>query len=332
MKSIITIALLCGTIFTQGQDSLGFKQTEHGTSYKIVPIGKGAPLAHGNFFEFSYAMRYKDAQKDSLLHSSEEVSNSMAILDTASTPAYIYNIFIQCRNGDSVVMQAPVDSVYVGTALPNGFAKDGYLTSSYRIVHVYTTKAEADSVYQVLNTIAQQKAAVRARAQAQADDKTIQNYLAVKGINAVKAPMGTYVEITVPGKGKKVDANVEVQVNYTGQTLAGKVFDSNTDPAFGHVEPISVKMWEPSVIQGWIEGLPYFSLGSKGRLYIPSGLAYGAQGAGSDIGPNEILIFDVEVVKLTANNAPDVPLTPPKIPAKKPVAKKPVKKVVKKKG
>lgn len=331
MKAIITAVLVLGALLTQGQDSLGFKPTEHGTRYKIISTGTGAPLAYGHFFEFTYVMRYKDAQKDSVLHSSEETSNSMAILDTVSTPAYIYNIFIQCRNGDSVIMQTLVDSAYYGAPIPNGFSRNGYLSSGYQIVNVYTDKAKADSVYQLLSTIAQQKAVAKAKVQAAADDKTIEDYLSAKGINAVKAPMGTYIETLVAGKGGKIDNNVEVLVNYTGRTLAGKVFDSNTDPAFGHVEPISVKMGEPSVIQGWIEGLPYFAQGGKGRLYIPSRLAYGTQGAGSDIGPNEVLIFDVEVLKVISPKAPVAPVAPKKAPAKKPVAKKPVKKAVKKK-
>jgi FKBP-type peptidyl-prolyl cis-trans isomerase FkpA len=330
MKSVITLVLTLGAFLAQAQDSLGFKLTDRGTRYKIIAIGTGAPMAYGNFFEFSYEMHYKDAGKDSLLNSSEQASNSIAVLDTASTPAYIYNIFSQCRMGDSVVLQVPVDSAYVGGPLPDGFSKNGYFTSSYRIVNVYTDRTVADSVFQQLSKVAQLKAEAKARALAEADDNTIVNYLAVKGINAVKAPMGTYIETQALGKGNKIDANVEVGINYTGRTLAGKVFDSNTDPAFGHVEPISVKMWEPSVIQGWIEGLPYFSLGAKGRLYIPSGLGYGPQGAGSDIGPNEILIFDVEVVKITPKPMPPAPKLLKKAPAKKPVAKKAVKKAGKK--
>jgi FKBP-type peptidyl-prolyl cis-trans isomerase FkpA len=285
MKSIIAIVLTLGAFSAQAQDSLGFKQTDRGTKYKIIATGTGTPMSYGNFFEFTYEMRYKDAAKDSLLSSSALASNSMAVLDTVSTPPYIYNIFSQCRNGDSIVLQVSVDSAYGDAPISNGISKNGYFISSYRIVNVYTDKATADSVYEQLTKVAQLKAEAKARAQSAAEDKIILNYLAAKGINAVKAPMGTYVETLVPGKGKKIDENVEVQVNYTGRTLAGKAFDSNTDPAFGHVEPIAVKMWEPSVIPGWIEGLAYFSLGTKGRLYIPSGLAYGAQGAGAILAP-----------------------------------------------
>jgi FKBP-type peptidyl-prolyl cis-trans isomerase len=52
------------------------------------------------------------------------------------------------------------------------------------------------------------------------------------------------------------------------------------------------------VIKGWTEGLLYLKEGGKATLYIPSDLAYGKQGAGSDIGPDETLIFDVELVKI----------------------------------
>ena len=52
------------------------------------------------------------------------------------------------------------------------------------------------------------------------------------------------------------------------------------------------------VIPGWVEALQLMKAGSKWRLYIPSSLAYGPQGAGSVIGPNATLIFDVELIKV----------------------------------
>jgi FKBP-type peptidyl-prolyl cis-trans isomerase FklB len=59
-----------------------------------------------------------------------------------------------------------------------------------------------------------------------------------------------------------------------------------------------------SVIKGWVEGLRILQKGAKARLYIPSTLAYGEQGAGADIQPNSNLLFDVEILDiLTAEQA-----------------------------
>lgn len=82
--------------------------------------------------------------------------------------------------------------------------------------------------------------------------------------------------------------------------MDGHIFDSNTDPAKGPVHPLIVNMTsDPSlgvtVIKGWTDGMTLLNKGAKAKFYIPSSLGYGAQGAGADIAPNSILIFDIEV-------------------------------------
>ncbi|RYF80348.1 MAG: FKBP-type peptidyl-prolyl cis-trans isomerase, partial [Chitinophagaceae bacterium] len=88
-----------------------------------------------------------------------------------------------------------------------------------------------------------------------------------------------------------------------GKTLEGTTFDSNTDPKFNHTEPLLVNLTnEPSagqkVIPGWEDGFKLLNKGAKAKFYVPSSLGYGAQGAGQDIKPNAILVFDVEVADL----------------------------------
>ena len=134
------------------------------------------------------------------------------------------------------------------------------------------------------------------------DDKAIQDYLKKNNIsNATKAALGTYVQIIQAGTGAQLDTSVVVKVNYTGKTLDGKVFDSNTDPSKGHVEPFLVNLTNDKslgspVINGWYDGLKMLSKGAKAKFFIPSTLAYGKQGAGADIKPNSILMFDIDVV------------------------------------
>jgi FKBP-type peptidyl-prolyl cis-trans isomerase len=83
-----------------------------------------------------------------------------------------------------------------------------------------------------------------------------------------------------------------VKVNYRGTLLDGTEFDSS----YKRNEPIEFPL--NGVIPGWTEGLQLIKPGGKIRLFIPSNLAYGPRGAGGVIGPDETLIFDVELLEV----------------------------------
>jgi len=104
---------------------------------------------------------------------------------------------------------------------------------------------------------------------------------------------GLQYKVIKEGTGKKPAKENTVKVHYTGTTIDGKVFDSSVERG----EPIEFPL--AGVIAGWTEGVQLMSVGSKYTLYIPSNLAYGEQGAGQAIGPNETLIFDVELLDIT---------------------------------
>ncbi len=108
---------------------------------------------------------------------------------------------------------------------------------------------------------------------------------------------------------EKVQSGKQVTVNYTGALLEnGKVFDSNTDTAFHHVQPFSVVVGGGQTIRGWEEGLQKLSVGGKGNIYIPSLLGYGPQGMPPTIPKFSSLKFTVEVVKM--EDAPAQPQMP----------------------
>ncbi len=132
--------------------------------------------------------------------------------------------------------------------------------------------------------------------QAMADDKLLQDYFAKNNIKATKTPSGLYYVMTQKGLGPMATPGKHVSMNYTGKTLDGKAFDSNTDPQFKHVQPFSFVLGQGQVIKGWDEGVQLLQLGSRATFYIPSGLAYGERGAGGSIPANAILMFDVEVL------------------------------------
>lgn len=132
--------------------------------------------------------------------------------------------------------------------------------------------------------------------QSQMDEKIIKKYLNQNKIKATKTPSGLYYNITQKGLGPTAAKGKKVTMNYTGRLMNGNIFDSNTDPKFGHVSPFSFTLGMGQVIKGWDEGVQLLQLGSKGTFFIPSDMAYGPNGMGQQIPPNSVLMFDVEVV------------------------------------
>ena len=104
---------------------------------------------------------------------------------------------------------------------------------------------------------------------------------------------GLQYKVLNEGTGQKPDSNDKVKVHYTGKLIDGTVFDSSIERG----EPTEFAV--NRVIPGWTEGLQLMSQGSKYMFYIPSEIAYGPRGAGQNIGPNETLIFEVELLEVT---------------------------------
>lgn len=103
---------------------------------------------------------------------------------------------------------------------------------------------------------------------------------------------GLQYEIIKEGNGAMPEASDQVEVHYTGKLIDGTVFDSSEERG------VPATFGVTQVIPGWVEALQLMKAGSKWRLFIPSNLAYGPNGAGNIIGPNATLIFDVELIKV----------------------------------
>ncbi len=101
-------------------------------------------------------------------------------------------------------------------------------------------------------------------------------------------------EDTVVGDGKEAKSGDTVSVHYTGTLKDGTVFDSSVERG----TPFSFTLGNGEVIQGWDEGVVGMKEGGKRTLNIPSDLAYGERGAGQLIGPNEDLVFEVELLEV----------------------------------
>jgi FKBP-type peptidyl-prolyl cis-trans isomerase FkpA len=112
-------------------------------------------------------------------------------------------------------------------------------------------------------------------------------------------PSGLVIEELNVGTGAEAASGSNVRVHYTGWLLygaeKGKKFDSSRD----RNEPFEFPLGKGQVIKGWDEGVQGMKVGGNRRLTIPSGLGYGARGAGGVIPPNATLIFEVELLEIT---------------------------------
>jgi len=113
-----------------------------------------------------------------------------------------------------------------------------------------------------------------------------------KNDSVITLPSGLQYKVLVKGSGAVPQSSDKVKVHYEGRLIDGKVFDSS----YQRGEPS--EFTPTQVIRGWTEALTMMPVGSKWQLYIPYELAYGERGAGADIKPYSMLIFDVELLEI----------------------------------
>jgi FKBP-type peptidyl-prolyl cis-trans isomerase len=114
-----------------------------------------------------------------------------------------------------------------------------------------------------------------------------------KGV--ITTASGLQYQIIKEGAGPKPKATDMVTVHYKGTTIDGKEFDSS----YKRGQPATFPLG--GVIPGWTEGLQLLSAGAKAKLFVPAKLGYGERGAGQEIGPNQTLIFEVELISIQPN-------------------------------
>lgn len=114
-------------------------------------------------------------------------------------------------------------------------------------------------------------------------------------MSTITTASGLIVEDTVLGEGAAAAAGRDIIVHYAGWLADGTQFDSSKEKQ----DPFEFTLGKKEVIPGWEEGLRGMKVGGKRRLVIPPALAYGAEGAGDTIPPNETLTFEVELLSVS---------------------------------
>ena len=307
MQKVILFFLAATLVVgTMSCKNAGFKKTKGGIFYKVVSgSGTGDYVSNGNVLKFNMTIRYKD----SVLRTTVGAMPAYQPIDSQRLPQPYYEMFSKVKSGDSLIWKQLTDSAFRPgmQPMPPFMKKGEYITYSFKILQVFKTMQEAQPDAEKEAQVVHAQDSIKAIAQIAVDAKIIEDYLAKNNIKAEKTAKGVYVETLSPGSGNTADSSQTVGVMYTGKSLDGEVFDSNTDTTFGHTDTLRIPLGQQGgMIPGFMDGLKQLRLGSKARLYIPSALAYGANGRTPKIKPNENLIFDITVVSLVTSpkNAP----------------------------
>ena len=195
-------------------------------------------------------------------------------------------------------------SYIIGRDMASNFSKQGIEIEAEQLLaglkDAMAGKPSAISAEETQQTMMQlqqemeQKFQEKAGQAGESNKKEGQEFLASNKNKAgvVTLPSGMQYEILNEGTGKTPTRTDNVTTHYKGTLIDGTVFDSSYERGQPATFPVN------GVIAGWTQALMLMKEGAKWRLYIPSELAYGSQGAGADIGPNATLIFDVELLKV----------------------------------
>jgi FKBP-type peptidyl-prolyl cis-trans isomerase FklB len=154
-----------------------------------------------------------------------------------------------------------------------------------------------EEMQQAMMEFQQEMMATQEKRMAEQASKNLQEGEAFLAENAQKEgvtvlPSGLQYRVVEAGKGKSPTAENMVTVHYRGRLVDGTEFDSSYERGEPATFPVA------GVIPGWTEALQLMQEGAKWELVIPPALAYGERGAGQVIGPNAVLIFEVELLKV----------------------------------
>jgi len=194
--------------------------------------------------------------------------------------------FVFGKNNAAAIENLDIDKFFAGF-------KDGYGGKQGLL--------SEDEIKKVLTDYKERRVAqAQAEFQKQGEENRTKGaaYLAenAKKAGVVTTASGLQYEVLTQGTGAQAKASDTVEVHYEGKLTDGTVFDSSV----ARGQPASFRL--DQVIVGWTEGVQLMKVGSKYRFTIPAVLAYGEMGAGT-IPPNSVLVFDVELLKVTKESA-----------------------------
>lgn len=283
MKNTIILMLavcLFATITAIAQPK-GYKKTPTGLVYQFHKDVEGPKGNKGDIIKLNFVFK---TDKDSILRSTFAEGTPVEMqLNPGAYKASLEEGLMMMSKGDSASFLINADSIFskmFNAPLPEFLKKGSNVCFVIKMISVLSEdqyKAEQEKLTSGL--VAE-------------EDKKIQDYMVANTLIGVKSPSGLYFVQTRSGTGARAESGKKVSVHYTGKLLDGTKFDSSVDRG----QPFEFSLGIGQVIKGWDEGVALMSVGEKGFLLIPSRLGYGTKGAGGTIGPNSILVFEVELL------------------------------------
>jgi len=261
-----------------------YQKTPGGMPYQLIRSKDTQQARIGNYIKLTLTQKINDSVYFT-------TGNRLPIyipVPPQTQPYDISELWTTLHRGDSVIATQMMDTFLKRLPagnLPPEFKKGDRIITYIKVLGIFNSDS--------LKTIDEQN---ESKAYSVREKAEVESFLGAKISSVQRTPAGAYVEVLTAGTGDLIKKGDYVSVNYTGKTFEGKVFDSNTDTTFKHVEPLKFSVGVGQMIKGFDEAMPFLKKGAKGKIYIPSLLGYGAAPPpGGPIKPYDHLIFEVEV-------------------------------------
>lgn len=277
---LLTAAALL--FLTQSCQQNSFKKTETGLNYRIIDDQDGEKIRLGDIVQLHLAY-YTD--KDSLLYDSRAIGDSFIL--KIQTPTFVGGIeegLQLLSKGDSAEFLLPGDSIFRKTfqqPMPAFLAKGSLLKFRVRIKSILS---EQEFLEKQKKDYAKQQ-----REQLQ----IIEKYLIENSIQAQPVSQGIYFILFKEGNGKVPVMGDSVQVQYTGKTLKGRVFDSSGKGG----KYLQYRIGNGNYLEAWERAITSMKEGSLARLVLTSDNAFG-KSTSAPVPPDTPVVFDIELIKV----------------------------------
>lgn len=278
----------------------GYDEADNGTCFKLIVEGTGKVTADTGgvmFLKINLLFHNYITNTDSILQNINEQAKTMSLPFPVRKCAFkgdFLDMFMRLHTGDSATFFVRLDSLkanYDGMfSFPPRFDTMKYIGFTVKVDSLYSR-----SKYSDLNKAAEKKQLEMMLAMQKEEASSISKYIIDNKITVKPTADGIYYIETLKGKGENITEGKNVKVMYTGKFTDGNVFDSNMKPGG---QPLEFLVGEHKMIPGMEKAVVMMKKGGKGTVIIPSSLAYG--NGGGQMKPYATLIFDIEVVDVTA--------------------------------
>ena len=278
----------------------GYDEADNGTYFQLHKKGVGKIVADTGgvmFVKINLLFHNYKTNTDSILQNINEEAKTMSLPFPVRKCAFkgdFLDMFMRLHTGDSATFFVRLDSLkanYDGMfSFPPRFDTMKYIGFTVKVDSLYSR-----SKAQELRKVAEKKQLEMMLAMQKEEASSISKYIIDNKITVKPTADGIYYIETLKGKGENITEGKNVKVMYTGKFTDGNVFDSNMKPGG---QPLEFLVGEHKMIPGMEKAVVMMKKGGKGTVIIPSSLAYG--NGGGQMKPYATLIFDIEVVDVTA--------------------------------